>query len=532
MYHCFGCGASGNVYSFIMQKENYNFPDAIKLLADRAHYTLPESDYSAEMKQRAETKKDLLQIHTSAARFFYEGLQAADGQKAADYLDQRGVAAGARRKFGLGWSSYQRSMLGHLQAEGYDLALILKSGLVIPDKRGGYFDRFTNRLMFPIFNVQGGVVGFGGRILDKGEPKYLNSPETPIFDKSRNLYGINYARQAKAREILVVEGYMDVIALYQAGIHNVVASLGTAFNAEHAKLLGKYCENVVLLFDSDAAGEKAALRAIPILVANGFKPKLLQVRDAKDPDEYVKKFGKDAFLGLVSGAVNYVAFQISCAQKKTDLSDPLQKGAFLNDAAKMIAEVPNAIERDIHLRGAAEATGVSLEAIKQEVDKLVDTEAPPDTSYKNKPSFPSKKDGGKGVDEARRNILATIAADSVAAGKVRKQLKSEELLNPFYIKLYDAIYDSYDKKQRVFEADVVSRFEDPEDQKKAARIFMVKFDYTDKNSLVKALNDQIKLIKSTYIDDKIANVADLSELQELAKNKRNLIDSYITDLDG
>ena len=534
LYYCFGCGAAGNVYSFVMQKENYDFADAVRHLADRIHYALPEQGFSPEMKRHSQIKQQLYDIHTAAARFYYGLLIGDEGKAATAYLDNRQVKPGARKKFGLGYAVGRGTLLAHLLDQGYDLELLAKSGLIIPDKRGGYFDRFSNRLMFPIMNVQNKIIGFGGRILDQGEPKYLNSPDTPIFDKSHHLYGLNFARQAKAGSIILVEGYMDVIALYQAGIHNAAAALGTAFNAEHAKLLKKYCENVILLFDSDGAGERAALRAIPILVANGLRVKVLQLQNAKDPDEFLKRYGADAFAGALNGAMPYVAFQVACLQREYDLSDTSQKVRFTGEVAKLLAALGSAIERDAYGRDVAAMTGISHEAVMAEVGRYVDQTLAglPEPKYKNKPNFYTPKDGDKGVDEARRNVLYVAATGQEAADAIRANLTKEEFAEPFYMRLYDIIYDLYVKKQSIYPAEVISRFEDLEEQKMASSLFTLKITYDTEDSFTKALNDQVRLIKAAYLDEKIAKAEDLSDLQHWAEAKRNLKTSYISGLDG
>ncbi len=534
MYYCFGCGAGGNVYSFIMQKENLDFSDSVRFLADKAHYSLPEGGFSRVIKQNAESKNILYEIHISAARFFYNLLISDSGKKAVEYLDDRGVSPAARKKFGLGFSSKKASLFNHLLSEGFDIDNIIKSGLIISDKNGNYFDRFANRLMFPIFNVQNKIIGFGGRILDSGQPKYLNSPDTLIFDKSRNLYSLNFARKANVPFLIIVEGYMDVISLFQNGIKNVVASLGTAFNVEHAKLIKKHCDSVVLLFDSDSAGEKAAMRAIPILLSAGLGVKVLQLEGAKDPDEYIKSFGRQAFIDCLSNAVSHVSFRVGVIKKGYDISDPEQNIRFTNETAKLIAELDNEIERDVYIKETSQLTGITSEAIKKEVGKLVQRDGLGVVSYKNKPNTYSKKDGSKGADEARRNIIYIISTNSTAAKAIKACLPAEEMSVPFYIRLYNLIYEMYEKKQAVYPAEIINHFESLEEQKMISNIFTLTLSFEDDVSLIKALNDQIRVIKTSYIDEKLMDsvVMDAQELQKLAEIKRNLKKSYITGLDG
>ena len=316
-YYCFGCGESGNVYGFIMKMENCDFPEAVKRLADRARIPLPEPEYSAEAARKEKLKQQIYDMHRQAGRYYYAALHSRNGEKALEYLNRRGVEPEIQKKFGIGYAPQGRDNLyKYLSSKGFDREAMVKSGLVMESKDGrGLYDRFFNRLMFPIFDIQGRAIAFGGRIIDKGEQKYLNSPETAVFSKSRTLYGMNFAKAARKREIILVEGYMDMISIYQAGFPNVVAGLGTAFNGEHAATLRKLADSVILLYDSDEAGTRAALRAIPVLVGGGFDVKVTQVTGAKDADEFIKKYGRDAFGKLIVDAVSYITFRINVAKK-------------------------------------------------------------------------------------------------------------------------------------------------------------------------------------------------------------------------
>ncbi len=372
-YYCFGCGAAGNVFSFLMEMDNMDFPQALKALAERAHIDLPEPERSAQAVAAEQAKQRLFDIHTAAGRYYYECLQEKQGEQARAYLEKRKMDPRIARKFGIGYSpdSYD-ALLKHLKEKGFTLSDMLKSGLVLENRDGkGYHDRFRGRLMFPIFDVQGRVVGFGGRILAKGEPKYLNSPETILFSKSRNLYGLNFARAAKKRELILVEGYMDMLSIYQAGFHNVVASLGTAFNQEHARTLKRFADDVILLYDSDEAGTNAALRAIPVLVKNGFRVKVTQVPDGKDPDEFIKAKGAAEFSKLLVNAVHYISFEIACIRRKYNLKNPEHRVRFATEAAEILSKLDSEIERNVYLGEVSRVTGVEEEAIRREIQKLM-----------------------------------------------------------------------------------------------------------------------------------------------------------------
>ena len=289
MYYCFGCGAGGNVFTFLMDYENFSFVEALKFLADRAGVVLPEMEYSKEAKARADRKTQLLEINKLAAQYFYVQLKSEQGKTAHAYLTGRQLSEETIKAFGLGYSSkYSDDLFRYLRKRGYTEDLIRQAGLINTDEKNGVYDKFWNRVMFPIMDVNNRVIGFGGRVMGDAKPKYLNSPETEIFDKSRNLYGLNRARTSRKPYFLVCEGYMDVIALHQAGFTNAVASLGTALTTGHAALIKRYVQEVYLTYDSDEAGTRAALRAVPILKEAGITAKVIRMDPYKDPDEFIK----------------------------------------------------------------------------------------------------------------------------------------------------------------------------------------------------------------------------------------------------
>ena len=296
MYYCFGCGAGGNVFTFLMEYENFTFGEAMEALADRAGVELPKQEYTSAQRQEADKRARLLEINKEAAKYFYMLLRGERGARALSYFRKRELSDETMQKFGLGYSDqYSDDLYRYLRKKGYEDDILKESGLVSIDERRGGYDKFWNRAMFPIMDVHNKVIGFGGRVMGDGEPKYLNSPETKIFDKSRNLYGLNFARSTKKPQLLLCEGYMDVIALHQAGFDNAVASLGTALTSGHANLLKRYTKNVYLTYDSDGAGVKAALRAIPILKEVGITTKVINMKPYKDPDEFIKNLGSEAF---------------------------------------------------------------------------------------------------------------------------------------------------------------------------------------------------------------------------------------------
>ena len=302
MYYCFGCGAGGNVFTFIMEYENYSFVEALKFLAQRAGVELPQEEYSKEAKERADTRSALLEMNKLAAKYYYAQLKTEGGRQAREYLQNRQLSQETITAFGLGYSSkYSDDLFRYLKMKGYSEEMIIKAGLVNVDEKHGVYDKFWNRVMFPIMDVNNRVIGFGGRVMGDGKPKYLNSPETLIFDKSRNLYGLHRARTSRKPYFIVCEGYMDVISLHQAGFTNAVASLGTALTAGHAALIKRYVNEVYLTYDSDEAGTKAALRAAPILREAGVTTRVIRMEPYKDPDEFIKNLGAEAFDSFMFG---------------------------------------------------------------------------------------------------------------------------------------------------------------------------------------------------------------------------------------
>ena len=325
MFKCFGCGIGGNVITFLMEYENYSFPEAVQHLAKRAGIVLPEKELTQEQKRQQGIRTILQEINTKAARYYYAKLKSDQGTIGYEYLNGRGLTDETILHFGLGYAGQSGTELyRYMRHEGYSDALLKESGLFKIDEKGAY-DKFWNRVMFPIMDINNHVIGFGGRVMGDGKPKYLNSPETKLFDKSRNLFGLNYARTSRQSAMILCEGYMDVIALHQAGITNAVASLGTAFTEQQATLIKRYADEVLLMYDSDEAGIKAALRAIPILRRAGISAKVVHLSPCKDPDEYIKTFGVEELQKRIQESENSFFFEIETAKRQFDMSDPEQK---------------------------------------------------------------------------------------------------------------------------------------------------------------------------------------------------------------
>ena len=368
IYYCFGCHKGGGVIHFQMEIEGLSYPDAVRALAKRAGMEVPDDE---QYQSRYRQQERLWALSKEAARFFNTQLYGPQGREGLEYAKKRGMPQSTLTKFGIGfapnsWDALTKAML----AKGYTEEELKESGLVsVSQKNGNIYDRFRNRLMFPIIDVRGNVIGFGGRVMDDSTPKYLNSPETIIFNKRKNLFALNLAKKSKLGFLILVEGYMDAVALHQYGFDCAVASLGTSLTEEHATLLSRYTEQVVLIYDGDQAGQNATQRAIPMLEKAGLQVKVLKMRDAKDPDEYLKKFGADRFRLLLEESSNRVEYQLNAILRKYDLSQDEERVRFIAEASEFIAGLGSAVQREIYGTRAAEAASISYDAIKIEINK-------------------------------------------------------------------------------------------------------------------------------------------------------------------
>ncbi|HEY5586261.1 MAG TPA: DNA primase [Ruminiclostridium sp.] len=369
IFHCFGCSKGGNVIHFIMAIENLDFPEALQLLADRAKIQIPEMSDGIQDDAKANLKKELLQINIEAARFFHNNLINEENIVPIAYLKNRKIVKQTIIKFGLGYAEDKYDMLyKHLTAKGFSDSSVFKSGLVIyKEDTKKIYDRFRGRIMFPIFDIRGNIVAFGGRVLDSSQPKYMNSPETDVYQKGRHLYALNFAKSACAKQIILAEGYMDVISLHQSGIINAVAPLGTALTENQCKLLKKYTEEVVLSFDSDSAGQAAALRSLDLLNGIGCNVKVLSITSGKDPDEFIKTHGVDEFSKLVSNSKSLIDFKLDILDEKIDTSTNDGKIKFIDKAVLILDEIDNNVERELYVRKLSKEFDVSEQSIYSEM---------------------------------------------------------------------------------------------------------------------------------------------------------------------
>ena len=415
MYHCFGCGVGGNVFTFVMEYENYNFIEALNLLADRVGVRLPELEASKEEKRAADLRSRLLEVQKQAAKYFFYQLKAEQGGAARKYLENRGLTQKTIIHFGLGYSSKNpKDLYQYLKGLGYEDELLRESGLISIEETKGAYDKFWNRVMFPIMDLNNKVIGFGGRVMGEGTPKYLNSPETKLFDKSRNLYGLNFARLSRKSYFLICEGYMDVISLYQAGFTNVVASLGTAFTSLQAKIISRYVKEVLLTYDSDQAGVKATLRAIPILKETGLSVKVVNLSPFKDPDEFIKKLGAEEYQKRLDQAKNSFFFELEVTQQRYNLKDPEQKTKFFNEAAKLLLQFHEELERNNYIEAVARTYHIRYDDLKSLVNRmgvqLSVSQKFPERIQKEDSKFIKSK-GKDGIEQSQKLLFTWISDD-------------------------------------------------------------------------------------------------------------------------
>ena len=537
MYYCFGCGAGGNVFTFIMEYENQTFPEAMKVLADRAGIALPEAELTEEQKRERNKRQLLLEINKTAANYFYYQLNNEQGQQAREYLENRKLSKETQIHFRLGYASkYSNDLYLYLKKKGYSDQILKETGLLTYDEKHGAHDKFWNRVMFPIMDVNNKVIGFGGRVMGDGTPKYLNSPETMLFDKSRNLYGLNYARTSRKSYMIICEGYMDVIAMHQAGFTNAVASLGTAFTMQHSVLLKRYTQEVRLAYDSDGAGQKAALRAIPILKSAGINVRVIHMNPYKDPDEFIKNLGTEAFQERIDAAESSFMFEISVLEKNYKQSDPEGRASFMKAMARRLLQFPQELERNIYIDAIAGRYGIASEELKRMVNSFgasMSREQVEEAIYQQQEQeeMPVKKRAEKenSVLTAQKLFLTWLIEDPSLYDKIKDYIDEDDFEDPLYHKAATLVFEELKVTGQVTPARILNQFEDVEEQKTAASLFNTKLKTDDDPAIrEKALNETVKRIKKNSLELKSRSVREISDLQKIIQEKAKLQKLYIS----
>lgn len=525
MYYCFGCGAGGNVFTFLMEYENYSFLEALKYLADRVGVELPRQELSKEARERADTKAILLEINKAAARYFYIQLKERQGERALAYLKGRQLGDDTIRAFGLGYANkYSDDLYRYLKGQGYQDDMIAKAGLITVDEKHGAHDKFWNRVMFPIMDANSRVIGFGGRVMGDGKPKYLNSPETMIFDKSRNLYGLNRARSSRKSYFLLCEGYMDVISLHQAGFTNAVASLGTALTQGHASLIKRYVKEVYLTYDSDEAGTKAALRAIPILREAGISAKVIRMEPYKDPDEFIKNLGKEAFEDRIREARNGFLFGVEVLEQDYDLTSPEGKTDFLKEVARRLGEFEEDIERNNYIEAVAGRYHVGYEELRKLVVR---------TAVQNglaqpakRPEKPAKEKKEDGILTSQKILLTWMIEEPQVFHQISSYIIPEDFTGEIYRKVAELLYQQYEEGE-ANPARILDHFTEEEEHREAASLFHTRIrELTTPEEREKALKETVVRVKAHSIGEAAARLdpTDIRGLQRLMEAKRQLQD--------
>ena len=501
MYHCFGCGAGGDVFTFLMKYDNLTFGEAIKELAQRGGIMLPDEDDSPAARKMRDKRQILLDINKEAAKYYYFQLRSEKGKTGYEYFKKRELTDETMQKFGLGFSNISSSdLVRYLKTKGYREEQIIEAGLATHDEKFGTHDKFWNRVMFPIQDVNQKVVGFGGRVMGDGKPKYLNSPETMIFDKSHNLYGLNYAKNARAGHMIICEGYMDVIAMHQAGFSEAVASLGTAFTSGQAQILKRYTDEVILSYDSDGAGIKAAMRGIGILKEAGLHGKVLNLEPYKDPDEFIKAEGGAAFAERLKNAENTFFFELRILQQEYDMNDPAAKTAFYREIAKKLCEFEEAVERENYLQAVAIRYNIAQNDLRSLVGMTAMASAggivKPKPVERPKSGIQTRNSQEDASLKPKRVLLTWIADEPQIYRQIRKYISVDDFTDELYRHVAERMFAGMDAGS-FLPASIVSMFPDEEQQRKVAEIFntnLVQIETRDEKE--KALHDIIMDVKS------------------------------------
>lgn len=523
MYYCFGCGAGGNVLTFVMEYENYTFPEALKFLADRAGVKLPEMELSQEARQKESRRTQLLEVNREAAKYFYFQLRSPQGKPGYEYFKNRQLSEETMKQFGLGYANKTSDDLVHyLHSKGYKDDLLTEAGLATFDERFGMHDKFWNRVMFPIQDSNHRVIGFGGRVMGDGKPKYLNSPETPIFDKSRNLYGLNFARTSRKNNFILCEGYMDVIAMHQAGFNQAVASLGTAFTSGQANILRRYTENIYLAYDSDGAGVNAALRAIGILREVGLTGKIINMQPYKDPDEFIKNLGAEEFQKRIDEAENSFLFEIRILQREYDQQDPESRTKFQREVAKKLCGFSEDAERDNYTIAVADKFQIGLENLRKLVISYAAQTGLAKPIESPKSGVQPKNTPEESRKKAQRLLITWIADEPALYDKIKKYISAKDFTDPLYSQVAERLFADLETGS-YHPAAIIDMFTDEEQQRQAAALFHTQLPQSEEMNREKAFHDIVYSVKKDsyeYYSSRLG--ADVKALNKVIEGKKAL----------
>lgn len=528
MYHCFGCGVGGNVITFVMEYENYTFPEAVKMLADRAGIALPVMEYSGEDRRERDIKTKLLEINKIAATFYYHQLKSPAGHSGLDYLKKRQLSDKTINTFGLGYAPQLTGDLYRmLKEKGYDDELLKESGLFTYEK--GIREKFWNRVIFPIMDINNKVIGFGGRVMGDGKPKYLNSPETKLFDKSKNLYGLNVARSSRKNNLIICEGYMDVISMHQAGFNQAVASLGTALTPGHARLMKRYTDNVLITYDSDEAGVKAALRAIPILKEAGLSTKVINMRPYKDPDEFIKALGTEAFQERIDKAENSFMYEIGIIEKNYNRSDPESETAFEREVANKLVQFSEKLERDNYMKAVCRQFMIPEDGMREMVIRIGSQGGIiPRQTQPVRRMEPARKKKEDGIRQAEKILLTWMIEDGDIYDKVSEYIQPDDFIDPLFKDVASKVYEQYETGS-VNPAAIIGSYSDGDMHSEIAAMFSAELSESlSKSEREKTLNDTVLRVKKSSLDYKLEHAADAKTMQDIIGRQMKLNNIHIS----
>lgn len=530
IFHCFGCGVGGNVIHFISKIENLDFKDTMEFLADRAGIELPKTE-NEQFNQRQMLKDKVYKINEETARFYHDNLYKPTAKEAQNYVKERKLNNATLKNFLIGYSGTYNELYNHLKSKGFSDNEILASSLVNKNDRGQFIDRFRRRLIIPILDVRGKVIAFGGRVLDNSLPKYINSPENIVYSKGRNLFGLNVAKKGDLKKVVIVEGYMDAISLYQRGITNVVASLGTALTEAQGRLLRKYAEQIIISYDSDSAGQAATLRGLEILRNLGCDVRILQMEGAKDPDEYVIKYGTGRFNLLIDNAISLVEFKVKVLKNKFDLDNTNDKIKFLQEIAKVLSEVDSQIELEIYVEKIANEYSISKEAIYSEVNKIkyantAKKEEPEKIIRKKQISKKSKVDDSI-IKKENVVIYLLLNYPEKVTEKIRSNLFESDFKYDINKKIMNKLYELIDNKEKI-SSEVLNYFTD--DDEITSHITMLMADDYEIGDVDKCIDDIINSYNKDRLIDRRNDIIQSLENDELTKEEKASLEKELSSI--
>ena len=525
MYHCFGCGVGGNVYTFLMEHENYSFPEAVEDLAERAGMKLPEQDMTPEAKKQADARTKLKDMNKLAAAYFHYLLKSEHGTNALKYLKNRGLTDEIINKFGLGFSDvYSDDLYKYLRKKGYKDEELKDSGLIKFDEKHGASDRFWNRVMYPIIDTNNRVIGFGGRVMGDAKPKYINTQDTLVFDKSRNLYGLNLAKKSKKRGIIFCEGYMDVISMHQAGFDNAVASLGTALTVGQVNLVKRFTDHVYLAYDSDEAGTKAALRALEIMREFEMPVRVISLKPYKDPDELIQAEGTESFEKRIDEALSGTMFEIRILANNYNQEDPQERTQFQKETAKRLSVIMDPLERKNYTDSVAKEYDIDPESLKEAVTQYgISNAGRVDTSVfrerSNRKSLEEEKE--QKFLKSERLLITWLINENSLFEVLKGKLTADDFFEPIYHNIAMELFDQYEKEGKVTPAAIINHYQSKEEHEKVSGIMQQSFDMEiGQSEKSKVITDLVKKIKLRSIQHQIEIAkGDLSKTGKLMQER-------------